>query len=522
MSFIDSRRMNEGRKMENMIAGKKFLVVDDQESIRQVIHRSLQTLGASQVLIASNGAAALEQLKNHSVDIIISDWNMPKMNGVDLLKAVRQLPTAAQTPFLMITAETDRRRVVEVISAGVSDFLLKPFNLKELEAKITRSFCVGNPERMAEYTQQETQAPIKSDQPATLLVVDDTPSNIDVIVNLFRKEYRVKAASSGAQALKICAAAPPDIILLDVMMPQMNGFEVCEKLQESPETQGIPVIFLTSRNTAVDMEKGFDVGGVDYVVKPSEPSVVRARVRNHLRLKDSRDNLSQQLDLLVENTRLKEEMQYMMRHDLKTPLIGMMHHLSEMASDKTLDATNSERAKSVESAAYRMLAMINGSQDMKKMEKGLYIAKEQKVDIVAVLNRLKKDLAGICRDGLLELILELPQDKIALKGEEPLCYVMIANLLKNAIEAAPENSNIRVTLQCDNGRISLSIQNKGEVPLAIRDTFFDKYVTSNKADGTGIGTYSARLMVHAQCGDIVLDTSTPDSTTLTMTLPEFR
>lgn len=509
--------------MDNLIQGKTFLVVDDQEPVRQLVARSLRQLGAGKVLPASNGLTALSVLETEPVDFIISDWNMPKMNGVELLKAVRKQPNQTKVPFLMITAETDRRRVMEVISSGVTDFLVKPFNVKTLGDKITRCFCIGSPELMAEY-QQSTQVEAKNAPPekATLLVVDDMPSNIDVLVNLFQKDYRVKVASSGEQALKICEAAPPDIILLDIMMPGMDGFEVCHRLQQSQDTQGIPVIFLTSRDAAVDMERGFAVGGVDYVVKPSEPSIVRARVKNHLRLKDSRDNLAQELDLLVENSRLKEEMQYMMRHDLKNPLMGMMFHLTELTDIKELPAKAKEHSLAIEASAYRMLALINSSQDLMKIEKGQYIAKQEAVDIAAVLYRLEKDLQGACRDKNLTLSLNFHQTTPVVKGEELLCYVLVANLLKNAVEAALENTQILVQQSISDEKLVLEIKNSGEVPKTIRERFFEKYVSADKDKGTGLGTYSARLMAQVQGGDIRLDCSEAGHTTLVTTLPKWQ
>lgn len=168
----------------------------------------------------------------------------------------------------MITAETDRRRVMEVISSGVTDFLLKPFNVKALKDKIERCFLVDSPEGISEYLKNNLRPSMaKRAEKETLLVVDDVASNVDVLVNLFQKEYRVKVASSGEKALKICLASPSDLILMDISMPPgMSGFEVCEELQKNQDTQGVPVIFLTSRDSSVDMAKCFEVGG-DYVIK---------------------------------------------------------------------------------------------------------------------------------------------------------------------------------------------------------------------------------------------------------------
>jgi len=120
----------------------------------------------------------------------------------------------------------------------------------------------------------------------TILVVDDTPENIDVLRGLLKPHYKVKVAINGDQALKLCFSdSPPSLLLLDVMMPGMNGFEVCAKLKENRQTEGIPVIFVTAMNETCDELRGFEVGGVDFINKPVTPSLVLSRVRTQLKLR---------------------------------------------------------------------------------------------------------------------------------------------------------------------------------------------------------------------------------------------
>jgi putative two-component system response regulator len=129
----------------------------------------------------------------------------------------------------------------------------------------------------------------------TVLVVDDTPDNLFLMKNMLQDHYRVKMASTGSQALKIATSdAPPDMILLDIMMPEMDGYEVCRQLKRSPVTMGIPVVFLTARSDAADEEKGLELGAVDYITKPINPSIVLARVKSHLALKAMDDFLRDQ------------------------------------------------------------------------------------------------------------------------------------------------------------------------------------------------------------------------------------
>jgi phosphoserine phosphatase RsbU/P len=135
-----------------------------------------------------------------------------------------------------------------------------------------------------------------ADQKKTLLVVDDAPANIQVVKSILKDLYKIRFATSGAKALELAKATPPpDLILLDVSMPEMDGYEVCAQLKLTEETRDIPVIFLTGRTHVDEETRGFDVGAVDYIHKPFSPAVVKARVQTHLVLRGIREQLAQQL-----------------------------------------------------------------------------------------------------------------------------------------------------------------------------------------------------------------------------------
>ncbi|WP_041040151.1 response regulator [Paramagnetospirillum magnetotacticum] len=133
----------------------------------------------------------------------------------------------------------------------------------------------------------------------SVLIVDDTPQNLTILGELLQPLYQVRVANSGERALRIVGSTPrPDIILLDVMMPGMDGYAVLERLRSDPETHDIPVIFITAMNATEDEERGFALGAVDYITKPIVPAIVLARVRTHLELKRARDRLASQNDWL--------------------------------------------------------------------------------------------------------------------------------------------------------------------------------------------------------------------------------
>jgi putative two-component system response regulator len=166
----------------------------------------------------------------------------------------------------------------------------------------------------------------------TILVVDDTPENLTLMHGLLRDRYHVKVAPNGERALQVAAADPlPDLILLDVVMPGMGGFEVCRMLKANPRTAAVPVIFLTSKSETEDEQQGFDAGAVDYILKPFSAPIVLARIRTHLRLKAVADFLKDK------NAFLKSEVQRQTRElqVIQDVTIMAMASLAETRDNET-------------------------------------------------------------------------------------------------------------------------------------------------------------------------------------------
>lgn len=154
----------------------------------------------------------------------------------------------------------------------------------------------------------------------TVLLVDDSPANIQAANSILKEDYKVRAATNGPKALQLANTEPaPDVILLDVVMPEMDGYEVCAQLKGSPETREIPVIFLTSLTGTEDETRGFEVGAVDYIHKPFSPAVVKARVRTHLMLREAREQLSRQLVAINNELELARQIQLsILPHEIPT------------------------------------------------------------------------------------------------------------------------------------------------------------------------------------------------------------
>lgn len=183
-------------------------------------------------------------------------------------------------------------------------------------------------------------------QKATILIVDDSPENIDVLVGILRDDYIIKVAINGEVALRLVERNPPDLILLDVVMPGMDGYEVCERLKVNKATCDIPIIFITVMDEVVDEQKGLELGAVDYLTKPVKPALVKARVRSHLALYDQSRYLQsvvnkqtldlaesrrQVIDILGRVASFKDNQtgQHVQRMSQYSRLLALAHGLSE-------------------------------------------------------------------------------------------------------------------------------------------------------------------------------------------------
>ena len=503
-----------------------FLVVDDFELMRKTLQNNLNALGFKNVILASDGEEAVRCLRNHAVDCIISDWNMPRMSGLQLLQFVRCDVQYQKIHFMMVTAEGERNMVNRAIDAGVDQFLVKPFTQITLREKITamlkhgprvlsKSALALNQTANAERISREESA--RNSKPL-ILAVDDVATNIAIIADTLKENYKVKAANSGVAALKICCAArQPDLILLDIMMPDMDGYQVCQTLKNNPKTAHIPIIFLTAKAETVDMKKGFELGAVDYITKPCNPDILKARVATHIKLKLAKDALEERVDALVENARLREDVERITRHDLKNPLAAIIGTCEAIATDKWIPNYQSSIGD-IREAAMSMLGMINRTLDIYKIEAGIYRPTITKVNLAELVLRMVNGFRMQAHKRGIKFVLESPDECIVM-AEEMLCISLFGNLINNAVEASPDNATIRLTVEPygDYGRVS--IQNSGMIPLEIQHCLFDKYVTAGKKGGTGLGTYSAKLMTETQKGKIQFETDASTGTTFMVDLP---
>ena len=492
-----------------------FLIVDDISAMRQVAVGQLRALGAEQVQVAANGLEALQLLRRGKIDVVLTDWNMPVMDGLELLRAVRVDPKLLDLPVIMVTAEVERDRVAEAVRNGVSDLLVKPYTAQRMEDKIIgalrRSRSPSAPEPVV------TEAP-KPAQLPSILVVDDTHVNLRLIADLFADEFRVRIADNGKRALAICHSDnPPDLVLLDVMMPEMDGFEVAQKMREHPNSELIPVIFVTALSDDSSRRKGFDLGAVDFVSKPIDAEILQVRVRNFIRYVEMHKQRQQEYDTMLANARLRENVDRMLRHDIRGPLAGVIGLLQDFPGDGQLGELQTQRLSEIEAAAVQALDTISLSSDLFKIETGRYQLQPVAVELRQLLQEVMQLVSVAFAARQLSIVDETVAAAQAM-GDPVLCHAIFHNLLKNACEAAPQAGRVSVSLY-NESPLRVVIENTGAVPASMLDRFFDRDATAGKTGGSGLGTYSAKLLTEAQGGTIAMEShETENWTRLTVCL----
>lgn len=297
----------------------RLLIVDDAHENLHALMNILRDDYA--IFAATSGEKALELARRQpQPDLILLDIKMPGMDGYSVLAALKIDPATAEIPVIFVTALAEAADEARGLALGVADYITKPVNPDLLKTR------ARNQLELKRYRKHrvifDIAAHVDPAHPPSLLVVDDIPENIHELLEALKGEYRIRVACNGAKAIEaVQGAAPPDLVLLDIVMPGMDGYEVCRRIKASPAGNRIPVIFVTVIDATQEKVKGFDIGAADYITKPFDIDEVRARIRTHLELARLRRFLE---DLVAQRSALlqiSEEKYRILAH--RDPLTGL-------------------------------------------------------------------------------------------------------------------------------------------------------------------------------------------------------
>lgn len=277
----------------------RVLIVDD---VPENLHSLMSILREAYVIsAATSGEKALELAQAApQPDLILLDIKMPGMDGYSVLSALKINPATAEIPVIFVTALAEAADEARGFALGVADYITKPVNPDLLKARVHNQLELKR--YRAHPVMFDIAAHADPAHPPSLLVVDDIPENIHELLEALKGEYRIMVASTGTKALEVFQGAVlPDLVLLDIMMPEMDGYEICRRIKALPHGNRVPVIFVTVVDTTDEKVKGFELGAADYITKPFDIDEVRARMRTHLELARLRRFLE---DLVAQRTAL--------------------------------------------------------------------------------------------------------------------------------------------------------------------------------------------------------------------------
>ena len=357
---------------------------------------------------------------------------------------------------------------------------------------------------------------------ATVLVVDDTPDNLYLMSGLLKDAYRVKIANNGEKALEIAAEHTPDLILLDVMMPGMDGLEVCRRLKSNPQTKHIPVIFLTAQSEEGAEEFGLDLGAVDYITKPFSIPIAMARIRSHIRLKQQADLLAA---MALESARLNAEAQRASRgredllavvaHDLRNPLATILISALVLQEPPALNnpgVSPKKFGERIHRAASRMQGLINDLLDLAAIEAGhLTFARGPHQALMLVTDAVEMMLPLASLKGL-QLSIGVECEDLLLSCDRDRVLQVFSNLIGNAVKFTPAGERITVLGAIVDGAFRFTVEDMGPgIPADQLLHIFDRYWQAGSADRRGIGlglsiaagivaVHGGRVWVESQVG----------------------
>ena len=250
-----------------------LLIVDDNAMNRDMLARRLEREGYA-ITTASGGKAALELLGKQNFDLVLLDILMPDIDGYQVLEQLKADVRTREIPVVMLTAVHEMDSVVRCFEMGVEDYLTKPFNIPFVKSRI--SSCLHS-------TTVKGKTGNKGPQPGSdehrLLIVDDNAMNRDMLARRLEHEgYYITTATGGRQALELVDKERFSLILLDILMPDMDGYEVLEKLKYNDATKDIPVIMLTAVNEVESVKHCIDLGAEDYLIKPFNSVLLKSRI----------------------------------------------------------------------------------------------------------------------------------------------------------------------------------------------------------------------------------------------------
>ncbi len=344
----------------------------------------------------------------------------------------------------------------------------------------------------------------------SILIVDDTPANLDLLAGMLKERgYKIQMATSGELGLRAAKSDSPDLILLDILMPGMNGYEMCARLKADQSLKEIPVIFLSALNETDAKVKAFGAGGADFIEKPFHFAEVNARVETQLKITAQKHKLRESYNKLSELEKMRDSLVHMMVHDLRSPLTaiyGLLDLLNENENGRR-PAQEMRNIGHALASAKQMVHMVNDMLDTSKMEGGEMKLNLKDCDLSAVGGEVLEKMKLLA--GTRRLSFESGKLPVRALADKELVARVLQNLLGNALKFAPkEGGSVRLEIKKVGAGARLSVENNGPaIPPEYQQKIFEKFGQIETGAGksgysTGLGLHFCKLVAEAHGGTI--------------------
>lgn len=351
---------------------------------------------------------------------------------------------------------------------------------------------------MTLHLMQNTQTDSES-----ILIVDDVASSLDVMMTYLKLQgYQVHVAHSGPEALEQVEDIKPNLILLDVMMPEMTGYEVLAKLREIPCVKDTPVIFMSALTETRDVVKGFDLGAVDYVAKPLHQDEVMARVKTHL-------TINRQKRLIVEQSALKDRFMQIAGHDLRNPAAAIATICTLQREEKGSPyASHDEAYRDIEILSETMLKLIQDFMDVQKLSSGSIRFSKGETNLASLTNEVLSQFQSLAVKKSIRVETSFPEELPVIRADAARTHQAIANYVSNALKYSPIGEEIRISIFPQGDQYRMEVQDFGAgVPEQERKKLFQEFaklspIPTGGETSTGLGLSIVKRMIEAQGGTV--------------------